>query len=352
MRNLSSWCPSGQCGPLKPWCYPALTSAASWNSSPPSSAAWRTSSSNSLPSTTACLPPAFPTPWAFISVQPMETSTRSAISMAISTRRYCVRPLCANSWSVLKCWVCRSGISPPKPPPNNCVPPQAARLFTRHRWSVVLPLLLALCAAAQVITVDHGPNTPAQQSKPYVVLVSLDGFRYDYARKYEAKHLLALGAEGAIAPEGMIPAYPSLTFPNHYSMVTGLYPEHHGIVANNFYDPARKQTYRLGVPATVTDGSWYGGTPIWVLAEQQGMRAACFFWPGSEAEIAGKRPSYYLKYDERIPDEKRVAQVLAWLRLPAEQRPHLITLYFSGVDHAGHEHGPDSEEVRAAVQAV
>jgi alkaline phosphatase D len=222
----------------------------------------------------------------------------------------------------------------------------------RHRWPSVLPLLLALCAAAQVITVDHGPNAPTQQSKPYVVLVSLDGFRYDYARKYGAKHLLALGAEGAIAPEGMIPAYPSLTFPNHYTMVTGLYPEHHGIVANNFYDPARKQRYSYTDPVTSSDGTWYGGEPLWVLAEKQGMRAACFFWPGSEAEIDAARPSYYLKFDDRFPDEKRIDQVVAWLRLPPEQRPHFITLYYATVDHAGHQFGPDSPQTAAAVQHV
>ena len=113
-----------------------------------------------------------------------------------------------------------------------------------------LPFFLSLCLAAQnlapVITVDHGPNAAAQQAKPYVVMVSLDGFRYDYAKKYGAKHLLALGAQGAIASQGMIPSYPSLTFPNHYTLVTGLYPEHHGIVANNFYDPVRKQRYSNG----------------------------------------------------------------------------------------------------------
>ena len=108
----------------------------------------------------------------------------------------------------------------------------------RLRLLAWLPFFLSLCLAAQnlapVITVDHGPNAAAQQAKPYVVMVSLDGFRYDYAKKYRAKHLLALGAEGAIASQGMIPAYPSFTFPNHYTLVTGLYPEHHGIVANNF----------------------------------------------------------------------------------------------------------------------
>ena len=183
-------------------------------------------------------------------------------------------------------------------------------------------------------------------------LVSLDGFRYDYAKKYEAKHLLALARAGASAPDGMIPSYPSVTFPNHYTLVTGLYPEHHGIVAMNFYDPMRKQKYAYNDPASVTDGSWYGGTPLWSLAEKQGMRSACFFWPGSEAEIAGERPSFYLKYDDGFPDEKRVDQVLAWLALPEAQRPHFITLYYPNVDHAGHKFGPDAAETREAVRHV
>ncbi len=225
-----------------------------------------------------------------------------------------------------------------------------------RRMCALLPFFLSLCLAAQtiapVIAVDHGPNEGSQQAKPYVVMVSLDGFRYDYAVKYHAKQLLSLGAQGAVVPEGMIPAYPSLTFPNHYTLVTGLYPEHHGIVANSFYDPVRKQRYSFTDPATDTDGTWYGGTPLWVLAEKQGMRSACFFWPGSEAAIDGVRPSYYLKFDNHFPDEKRIQQVIAWLRLPAAQRPHFITLYYSNVDHAGHEYGPDSPQTGAAVGLV
>jgi alkaline phosphatase D len=205
---------------------------------------------------------------------------------------------------------------------------------------------------AAPVTIERGPNTPRQQAKPYVILVSLDGFRYDYPRIYHAPNLDALGARGASAPQGMIPAYPSITFPNHYTIVTGLYPEHHGIVANVFYDPARKQIYSYKDEQTVTDGTWYGGTPLWVLAEQQGMRSACFFWPGSEADIQGTLPTYYMKYDAKYPNRQRVEQVLAWLRLPAAQRPHFITLYFSDVDSAGHAHGPDSPEVGAAVSEV
>ena len=205
---------------------------------------------------------------------------------------------------------------------------------------------------AAPITVEHGPNTAAQQGKPYVILVSLDGFRYDYPRIYHSPNLDALGARGASAPEGMIPAYPSITFPNHYTIVTGLYPEHHGIVANAFYDPARKQVYSYKDEQTVTDGTWYGGTPLWVLAEQQGMRSACFFWPGSEADIQGTLPTYYMKYDAKFPNRQRVQQVLTWLQLPSERRPHFITLYFSDVDSAGHAHGPDSQEVASAVREV
>lgn len=217
------------------------------------------------------------------------------------------------------------------------------------RWVLLLCLCVSAYGQSPVIKVDHGPNAAATESKHYVVLVSLDGFRYDYARKYGATHLLAIAARGASVPEGMIPAYPSLTFPNHYTLVTGLYPEHHGIVGNQFYDPARKERYSFTDPKSSGDGSWYGGTPLWSLAEKQGMRTACFFWPGSEAEIAGERPTYYLHFDNKFPDEQRIEQVIAWLKLPAAQRPHFITLYYSNVDHAGHEYGPDTPPTAAAV---
>jgi predicted AlkP superfamily pyrophosphatase or phosphodiesterase len=226
-----------------------------------------------------------------------------------------------------------------------------------HAWSVALVLIFAAaaCAAqsiAPVIEIPNPPNAAAQQSKPYVVLVSLDGFRYDYAEQYGAKNLLAMAARGASAPKGMIPSYPSVTFPNHYTIVTGLYPEHHGIVANTFYDPERKEKYSYTDAKTSGDGSWYGGTPLWALAEQQGMRSASFFWPGSTAEIQGKRPSYYLHFDDKFPDEKRVEQILAWLQLPWEKRPHFITLYYSNVDHAGHAFGPNAPETGEAVRHV
>src|SRR5277367_5816337 len=235
---------------------------------------------------------------------------------------------------------------------------EETNMLTRLRFFLSAFLLCSVFSLAQtpqpapVITVDNGPNALVQEPKHYVVLVSLDGFRYDYAKKYGATHLLALAKQGASAPDGMIPSYPSLTFPNHYTLVTGLYPEHHGIVANSFYDEQRKERYSYTDAKTNSDGTWYGGTPLWVLAEQQGMRSACFFWPGSEAAIQGVRPSYYLHFDNKFPDEKRIEQVLAWLRLPPEERPHFITLYYYEPDHSGHQFGPDSPEVRDAVHHV
>jgi len=228
--------------------------------------------------------------------------------------------------------------------------------------SISLACSLALAVGAQtpagpnpplpVIHVDNGPNSAAAQKAHYVVLVSLDGFRWDYAEKYGAAHLLALGERGVWAPDGMMPSYPSLTFPNHYTIVTGLYPEHTGIVANRFLDPSRSAQYGMSDPKSVTEGSWYSGVPLWSLAESQGMRSACLFWPGSEAKIAGFRPTYYLRFDNKIDDAARIEQVLVWLHLPEAVRPHFITLYYSSPDHEGHEFGPDAPETEAAVGKV
>jgi predicted AlkP superfamily pyrophosphatase or phosphodiesterase len=223
-------------------------------------------------------------------------------------------------------------------------------------------LLFSLCildfsySAAQrniapVVTTQHGPNSTSERTKRYLVLVSLDGFRFDYAQKYGAPNLAGLGRRG-LAADALIPSYPSLTFPNHYSIVTGLYPEHHGIVEMSFYDPVLGKHFSYRDPKAATDGTCYRGTPLWVLAEKQGMRTACFFWPGSEAEIDGMRPTYYVPFNDKFPDEDRIQQVLQWLQLPEVDRPHFITLYYSNVDHAGHEFGPDSEQVAEAVHRV
>jgi predicted AlkP superfamily pyrophosphatase or phosphodiesterase len=207
----------------------------------------------------------------------------------------------------------------------------------------------------QVDTVQHimpgRSNSPEQQKKPYVILVSADGFRFDYAVKYQAQHLLQLSEEGVRA-DAMIPSYPSVTFPNHYAIATGLYPSHHGLVNNSFYDPAKSDTYSMGAKTKVGDSSWYGGTPLWVLAEQQQMVSASLFWVGSEAAIKGIRPTYYYNFNDGMDIGKRIQVVKDWLSLPADKRPHLITFYMSEPDHAGHRYGPEAPETGKAVQWV
>ncbi|RXM42917.1 ectonucleotide pyrophosphatase/phosphodiesterase [Flavobacterium sp. YO64] len=186
----------------------------------------------------------------------------------------------------------------------------------------------------------------AQTNKDsYVVLVSMDGFRWDYAKQFKLQNLKQIASEGVHA-KSMKPSYPSKTFPNHYSIVTGLYPDHHGIINNVFYDAALNESFSLSSDAK-TDSRYYGGNPIWNLAEQQGVKTASFFWPGSD--IDKRNPSYFKKYDSKIPYGARIDTVLKWLQLPEKQRPHLVTLYFDEPDHTGHNFGPLSAETKKAV---
>jgi predicted AlkP superfamily pyrophosphatase or phosphodiesterase len=189
----------------------------------------------------------------------------------------------------------------------------------------------------------------AQESKkPYVVLVSLDGFRWDYPILFETPNLNALAKKG-IKAKSMQPCYPTKTFPNHYSIATGLYPDHHGIVNNNFYDPKTQKIFTLKTAAK-KDSTFYGGNPIWNLAEKQGVKSACFFWPGSD--IGKNSPSIYKDYDEKVSYETRIDTVINWLNLPEEDRPHLITLYFDQPDATGHDFGPLSNENKIMVAKV
>ncbi|AYL96889.1 ectonucleotide pyrophosphatase/phosphodiesterase [Mucilaginibacter celer] len=218
----------------------------------------------------------------------------------------------------------------------------------------IISLLMAAPAFAQDTTQKIVPgreNSIAQQKKPYVILISADGFRYDYAKKYNAQHLLALSGEGVQA-ESMIPSYPSVTFPNHYALVSGLYPSHSGLVNNVFYDRERGDSYSMGDKQKVKDSSWYFGTPLWVLAEQQKMLSASFYWVASEAAIQGINPSYYYIYNEKIAIHDRISAVVNWLKLPEEKRPHFITFYFPQVDHAGHVFSPDAPETEHEVHFV
>lgn len=183
-----------------------------------------------------------------------------------------------------------------------------------------------------------------------MVMVGLDGFRADYLEKFSPPVLQGLAREGVTSPR-MNPSFPSLTFPNLYTLATGQRPARHGIVGNNMYDPEFDAKFSLGSPA-VKDGRWWGGEPVWLTAERQGLRSACMFWPGSEAEIGGRRPQDWRDYDGSVTAEDRVDTVLGWLARPEEERPRLVTLYFHEADSAGHKHGPDAPETASAVAVV
>ena len=183
---------------------------------------------------------------------------------------------------------------------------------------------------------------------PYVVMVSFDGFRYDYVEKYAPKNIRKFIKKGAAATK-MLPSFPSKTFPNHYTLVTGLYPVHHGLVDNTFYDPGRDTFYSIRQRDKVEDPYYYGGLPIWQLVQQNGMKSASYFWVGSETAIGGKYPDYYHRFDDTVPHKQRIQAVFDWLNLPEAERPHLMTVYFSMVDTKGHEYGPNAPQTRDAV---
>ena len=193
------------------------------------------------------------------------------------------------------------------------------------------------------------PSLIAQQrSVPYVILISFDGFRHDYVKNFNPPNFKAFISKGSQA-EAMLPSFPSKTFPNHYTIVTGLNPGHHGLVDNRFYDRRRHQMYGMRDKEKVIDPYFYGGVPLWQLAKQNGIKSASFFWVGSEMSEESRRPDYYFPFDDKVSPQARVDQVLAWLALPENERPHLITLYFSFPDHEGHLFGPNAEEARQAV---
>jgi predicted AlkP superfamily pyrophosphatase or phosphodiesterase len=210
--------------------------------------------------------------------------------------------------------------------------------------------ILLLWLILFALSVSFSAQTkPIKDLKPTVVLVSIDGFRYDYLDKYKPPTLNELARAGVRA-RWMTPSFPTKTFPNHYTVATGLYPEHHGIIENNIYDFG--VTFGMSKREEVQNSRWWLGEPIWVTAERQGQRASAFFFPGSEAEIKGVRPSFWKAYDGKIPNEERVDSVLKLLDLPQAERPTFYTLYFNDVDEAGHDFSPDSPKTGEAVLRV
>ncbi|MBE3086047.1 MAG: alkaline phosphatase family protein [Bacteroidetes bacterium] len=187
--------------------------------------------------------------------------------------------------------------------------------------------------------------------KNYVVLVSLDAFRWDYCKLYNTPNLNKLAKDGVKA-DRMISSFPTNTFPNHYSIATGLYPDHHGLINNSFPASDLGLYYRMGDRAAVENPAFYGGEPVWVTVEKQGVRAASFFWVGSEAPVGGKYPAYWKKYDGKVTFEERIDTVIKWLGYPPQKRPELVTLYFDEPDGTSHDFGPVSPETGKVVVRV
>jgi predicted AlkP superfamily pyrophosphatase or phosphodiesterase len=208
----------------------------------------------------------------------------------------------------------------------------------------LLALLLLLLSACQ--------SLPSQQDPAYqpLLLISIDGLRPQerwFANTPNLDRLAQEGVHGA-----MQPVFPSYTFPNHYSLVTGLSPARHGIVANRMIDPRIDATFTLGNREQVTNPFWWQGEPIWITAERQGVKTAPVFWPGSEVAFDGTRPSFWEAYEHERPYARRVNDVLAKMALPPSQRPQMLSLYFSEVDSAGHDTGPGSADVITALEDV
>jgi predicted AlkP superfamily pyrophosphatase or phosphodiesterase len=215
-----------------------------------------------------------------------------------------------------------------------------------RRGSLVRTASLLSLAAA--IGCGHTPSSsPSAENLPTVVVLSFDALGDRFLDRDTLPNFHRMMAEGVRAP--FRPEFPSKTFPNHYSMATGLSPGQHGIAINQFFDPARGAWFRR---TSAGDGSFFGGEPIWASAERAGIRTAAYFWTGSEAEIGGVRPSYWYPFNATIPDAVKIAQTVRWLRLPADKRPRLIMMYSGVVDVPGHRDGPDAPDVYAAVRAA
>lgn len=215
--------------------------------------------------------------------------------------------------------------------------------LTRRTAVALLVACLATlsCAASAIL--------PAERA--IVILISIDAFRWDYLDRFKPPTLTRLASQGVRA-EGLIPQFPSKTFPNHYTIVTGLTLAHHGIISNNMRAPDIPGEFSMSNREVLADPRWWGGEPIWNTAERQGRKAASMFWPGSETKIGGRQATYWVPFDNDMPHADRVKHILDWLRLPEQDRPSFMTLYYADVDSAGHSRGPDSQDVRDAVARV
>jgi predicted AlkP superfamily pyrophosphatase or phosphodiesterase len=226
-----------------------------------------------------------------------------------------------------------------------------SRSPTRHSSAIVLLFLHFVLVLLVAGCAHRAPIESAAKPRPTpLLLIGIDGFRPDYLALPEARVLRGLAERGVLAA-AMQPAYPSLTFPNYYTLVTGLHPDRHGIVNNSMRDPSLGN-FAMHLRAAVADGRWWGGEPVWITARRNGLRTATLFWPGTEANVQGQHPDDWLPYDGAMSGAHRVQQVLDWLGRPEPMRPDFMTLYFEHVDSVGHDTGPDSPALRRAVAAV
>ena len=201
-------------------------------------------------------------------------------------------------------------------------------------------LLFSACNSLKKIT-----KTADQQ---YLLVLSLDGFRWDYADSVNTPNLDKIAQMGVRG--NLQPSFPTKTFPNHYAMATGLYPDHNGIVNNTFIDSKRNLVYSIRNREAVEDGEFYSGEPIWNTAEKQGLKSAAFYWVGSEADIQNMHSTIWKPYEQNFPFEQRIDTVISWLELPESKRPHLIMWYMHEPDGVGHRYGPFSKEVNQEVE--
>ena len=189
----------------------------------------------------------------------------------------------------------------------------------------------------------------ASDADEYVLLISMDGFRYDYLDKANTPNFDKLVNTG-VSAKALIPVFTSKTFPNHYSIATGMYAENHGLIANTFFANDLNKQYSIRDRNAVENGAFYGGEPIWVTAESQNVISASYFWVGSEAVIKGQQPTYWKKYNQKVSFESRIDSVISWYSKPVQSRPRLILLYFHEPDWTGHEYGPNSNETISQIE--
>jgi predicted AlkP superfamily pyrophosphatase or phosphodiesterase len=221
------------------------------------------------------------------------------------------------------------------------------RLAQRKRSLLILVsslLLIASTISIALIYYATGSETPL------LILISLDGTRPEYLKRNATPHIQKIIDHGVMY--SMVPSFPSITFPNHYTLVTGRYPGNHGIVANHFYDHKLNDSFLYTNPINNVDPKWWLSEPIWTTAMKNGLRAATYFWPGSEHPHDGKLPSIYKKFNNSVTASEKIHTALEWIDLPVGKRPNIITLYFQDIDHIGHVFGPDSPELNQVLKMI